>query len=50
MEFEAAIEPTPRMRDRYMIYNGDYAFLGWDTSFDYITNNLDVHGIYMEVK
>ena len=50
MEFEAAIEPTPRMRDRYMIYNGDYVFLGWDTSFDYITNNLDVHGIYMEVK
>ncbi len=50
MEFEAAIEPSERMRDRYMIYEGNYVFLGWDTKFDYITGDLDVHAIYMEVK
>ena len=50
MEFEAAEEPSERMRDRYMIYNGDYLFLGWDADFSYITGNLDIHGIYMEVK
>ena len=50
MEFDAAIEPSARIRDRFMIYNGDYVFLGWDTDFSYITGNLDVHGIYMEVK
>ena len=50
MEFDAAIEPSARIRDRFMIYNGDYVFLGWDTDFSYITANLDVHGIYMEVK
>ena len=50
MEFEAALEPGERIRDRYMKFNGDYVFLGWDCDFSYITGDLDVHGIYMEVK
>ena len=50
MEFEAAEEPTERIRDRFMKFNGDYVFLGWDVDFSYITGDLDVHGIYMEAK
>ncbi|MBO4667020.1 MAG: hypothetical protein J5666_02670 [Bacilli bacterium] len=50
MEFESATEPEARIRDRFMVYNGDYIFLGWDVDFSYITGNLDIHGIYMEVK
>ena len=50
MEFEAAQAPAERIRDRFMRMNGDYVFLGWDSDFSYITNTLNVHGIYMEVK
>ena len=46
---EAAIEPEASIRDKYMISedpNYEYVFIKWDTSFDCITQNTVIRGIY----
>ena len=46
---EAAVEPVASIRDKYMISedpNYEYVFIRWDKSFDCITQNTVIRGIY----
>ena len=46
---EAATEPSPEVRDRYMVStdpNYEYVFVGYDTDFSSITHNTVIRAIY----
>ena len=47
-EGESAVAPYAAMRDRFM--GNNYTFIGWDRKLDDITQDTDIHGIYISIN